>query len=557
MFGWITNIDHSDCGGIGNILGSDGKFYAFQGDRLQLDETQQTLHLPQAVAFSVGKAPASAAGCPLVEDVTCCEETISPELATLQAKVRAHLSQKRFLHCFRVSKIARVFAQKCGCSPDKAEVAGLLHDWAKELTNEQNASIILESHWPVSSFELEYHHVLHAVAGAILVKQEFQITDPEILDGIRSHNGRPAMSNMEKVIFIADHIDKLNKEGANGNRLLDVDTIDAAIYRMILIVNQYFVKHHQTPDIVTECTMNYMLQSVGKAKESDISPDTHSVISDEIFDAALEIAQRQSVGTTSVPNLRQLGGYSVSSGRKTRNHCLIRSARLFSLSPEDAVILKEWGIDTIIDLRTDEEVATHPDRNVEAFRHLHLPLPSIELSHYQKQIGEKFILTTDAKEKSFYLAEYLNNLHMEDMYYEVFTAPSSITSLQVIFQTLLDPATHGVLFHCTSGKDRTGIVAALIMHCLGVSLPDIRKDYYVSALATFASTEVLAQQLRKEHYSATAIDEIRYYNGIGQNIAESVFQKVSEEYGGLNSYVTQVLGVSTDSLTALREKYLE
>ena len=176
MFGWITNIDHSDCGGIGNILGSDGKFYAFQGDRLLLDETQQTLHLPQAVAFSVGKAPASAvasvtetpagtgtsdaanssaAGCPFVEDVTCCEETISPELATLQAKVKAHLSQKRFLHCFRVSKIARVFAQKCGCSPDKAEVAGLLHDWAKELTNEQNASIILESHWPVSSFELE------------------------------------------------------------------------------------------------------------------------------------------------------------------------------------------------------------------------------------------------------------------------------------------------------------------------------------------------------------------------------------------------------------------
>lgn len=552
LLGWITNIIQTDSICKGELIGCNGKLYEFCPS-LSCDALPHAFSLPQAVAFTPGSVGDVF---PVAEEISPIEEEQSPTLAAFQKLMQERVSLKRYLHCFRTSKIARVFAEKSGCSVEKAEIAGLLHDLAKELPNEENARIISASKWPVTSFELEYHSILHAVAGAILAQKDLGITDPDILAGIRGHNGRPAMSDMEKVIYIADHIDNLNKQGRNANRLLDSVSTDDAIFHMILIVNEYFVKHHQTPDIITECTMNYMLQSIGRGSDISVSPDTRSGISDEIFDKGLSLCARQSIGLRSVPNTRQLGGYPSSSGRVIRGNCLVRSARLHSLTSADARLLLDFGIDTIIDLRTEEEMLAHPDQHVSDFRFFSCPLPTIEINHFQKQVGEKFVLTQDPKEKSFYLSEYLSCLHMEDMYYEVLTAPEAVTNLKRVFDILSASQTHGVLFHCTSGKDRTGIVAALIMYLLGVSLADIRLDYYASALSTFASTEVMAQSLRKEHYRPDAIDEIRYYNGIGQNIAESTFQKIAEEFGGLDAYLTDVLDMSEAKRELLREKYL-
>lgn len=554
ILGWITKINQTDTSFNGELLGCDGKLYVFQSGCFAPDPVPQTLALTQPISFTPG---AKMAVYPLANNICLREETVSPALAALREKVRGRLSEKRYLHCFRVSKIARVFAEKAGCSADKAEVAGLLHDIAKELPGVENVRIISESKLPVSSFELEYHHILHAIAGAILAEKEFGITDPEILDGIRSHNGRPAMGTMEKVIFISDHIDKINKLAENGNYLLDAPTLDEVIFRTILMINQYYAKHRQTPDVITECTMNYMLQSIGKAEEKVVRPDTRSGISDDQFDEALQITVRQSIELRSVSNARQLGGYLTGSGRKVRKNCLVRSARLCGMSREDAATLRALGIDTVIDLRSPEEAAEYPDQNVDLFRYLSCPLPTVELGDYQKKIAEKFAVTKDAKEKTFYLSEYLSCLSMEDMYFEVLTAESSVKSLQSVFAVLLEPDTHGVLFHCTSGKDRTGIVAALIMLSLGACLSDVRADYYASAVATFAATETMAQNLRKEHYSTDAIDEIRYYNGIGKNIAESTYGRVVEDYGSAEAYLSEVLQLSKRQQNLLRDKYLE
>lgn len=554
MLGWVTEVHPSGFPLGGELLGSNGKFYYFRADALMPGTLHKALSAMQQVSFIPGDQ--QAALFPFAEQIQPQAEEPSAAFAAYWGRIRARLSEKRALHCFKVAKLARMFAEGNGCSADKAEISGLLHDYAKEQSNEENARVILENKLPIASFELGYHHILHAAAGACLVEKELGITDPEILNGIRYHNGRPAMGTMEKIIFVADHIDKLHALGINGNPILDSPTLDKAIFRMILLINQYYSRHRETPDVITECTMNYMLQSISREPAQSLPSDTSSGLNDTLFDAALGLSARQSVHLRSVPNARHLGGYLTSSGRRIRSMCLVRSARLSDMTPEDAERLRSLGIDTVIDLRSPSEVEACPDRNIESFRYISCPLPTVELSEYQKNLGEKYAQTTVPEEKAFYLSEYLTCLSMEDMYLAVLTDAASVESLQKVFSVLADSRVHGAVFHCTSGKDRTGIVAALLLLCLGADLTDIQTDYYASAVATFAQTEAMAQSLRREQYSA-AIDEIRYYNGIGKNIAEHVFRHIAETYGSAEAYLTTVLQLKDEQRKLLCEKYLE
>ena len=536
------------------IIGCDGMLYQFDGKKVTLPE--DAMLSPGSAAY-VSFVPVMEGDAYTASEVRFETEEIPESVRNLQKEVSQRLSHKRYWHSFRVSKIARVFAEKAGCSPDKAEIAGLLHDIAKENSNEVNAGIILEHGRAITDFELTYHHILHAVAGSIIAEEEFGIDDQEILDSIRCHNGRPSMSDMEKVIYVSDHIDKVNKQGGEANKLLSLPSVDDAIYRIILLINRYYVRLHRTPDVITECTMNYMLRSIGREQDGGISPDTRSVISDDVFDKALIINTRQSVGMKSVPNSRQLGGYVAFDGRKVRKNCIVRSSRLKHLTAEEASQLMKLGINTIIDLRMPEEAAADPDINIEGFRFFDCPLSSVEISDYQNKVKDKFITATDPKERSFYLFEYLSCIQMEDMYIDVLTSEGSVQNLKRVFEILMDPDTEGILFHCTSGKDRTGIVAALILYVLGVGIEDIRLDYYASAVSTFAATEAMAQNLRKEHYSEDAIDEIRYFNGIGQYIAEGAYQRIIDEFGSVDNYLTEAIGLTDTGISMLREKYLE
>lgn len=549
MNGWIIRTDDTTAALQGDILGSDGKTYCFYADDPAGDMGRIKLCLPSAVSFVPGEQRGLY---PTAISVRPDDSGPIEELGSIQSELRARLSEKRWMHCFRVAKTARALAAKTDCSPDKAEMAAWLHDNAKELPREENVRIILESGMPVSSFELQYHHITHAAAGAVLAEKEFGIHDSEILNAIRYHNGRPAMGTLEKIIFLADHMDNGYKQCVNLNFIVDAPDIDDAMYKSIAELNRYYVRHREQPDVITECTMNYMFRRPG-----GISPgEDSSFIPDELFDSAMDINLRHSTGLRSVSNSRELGGYRGYDGRRILSGRLVRSARLSDMTPEDAVRLRGLGIDTVIDLRSPEEIREHPDRNTELFRCISCPLPTLELSDYQKNVAEKFTITADSREKTFYLSEYLSCISMENMYMDILTDPSSAAQLRRVFHILLEEDCGGVLFHCTSGKDRTGIVAALVMSALGVRTEDIRRDYYASAVPTFSVTEAFAQNLRRQRYSPAYIREMRYYSGIGMNIAENTYGTLLAEYGSVGSYLSRALGLSDETLAALREKYL-
>lgn len=122
--------------------------------------------------------------------------------------LKENLSEERFIHSISTAKTAKKLAKEFGVDENKAELAGLLHDCAKEIPYEEMKKIIIEENLDIPEDEINAKKVLHAPLSAYLAKNKFGIKDKEILSAIRFHTiGKIDMSTLEKIIYLADKIE--------------------------------------------------------------------------------------------------------------------------------------------------------------------------------------------------------------------------------------------------------------------------------------------------------------------------------------------------------------
>ena len=128
--------------------------------------------------------------------------------------LKKHLTKERYQHTLGVAHTAVAMAMRY--NPDtsnaefikRAETAGLLHDCAKCMDNDKKIKICEKNNIPCSDFEISHPYLLHGKVGAYIAKNKFDILDEDILQAITWHTtGRPEMSLLEKIIFIADYIE--------------------------------------------------------------------------------------------------------------------------------------------------------------------------------------------------------------------------------------------------------------------------------------------------------------------------------------------------------------
>jgi len=132
-------------------------------------------------------------------------------LSELKNKVSLRLSSKRYSHTLRVEKIAKKLAEIF--LPDlvgEIRAAALLHDIAKELTDEENSSLIKEYKISVSEESMNTEPALHSFAAVAVIKRDFPVYATEnILSAVYNHTlGSPSMSLFDEIIFIADYIEE-------------------------------------------------------------------------------------------------------------------------------------------------------------------------------------------------------------------------------------------------------------------------------------------------------------------------------------------------------------
>jgi len=155
---------------------------------------------------------------------------LKSELAPLAEAIRRQMSERRWRHTLGVVGAARELAERFGGDPDKAELAALLHDYAKDWPAERLERILRER--GLAPDLLEYDKELwHAPVGAWAVREELGVADEEGLDAIRWHtSGREGMTLLDRIVCLADYIEPgRNYPGAEDIRELARLDLDGAL----------------------------------------------------------------------------------------------------------------------------------------------------------------------------------------------------------------------------------------------------------------------------------------------------------------------------------------
>lgn len=195
------------------------------------------------------------------------------DLKKIRKKMEKTLDHKRFEHTLGVAYTASALAMCYQTDINKAQAAGLLHDCAKCMDNEKKLSICQKHDIPVTDIERQNPFLLHAKVGSYIAREKFHIHDRDILNAVLNHTtGRPGMSQLEKMIYIADYIEPGRKQAPNlaKVRRLAFTDIDAALLEILQDTLTYLKSIDSPIDPMTQETYHYYMKhqsTKGKQEE--------------------------------------------------------------------------------------------------------------------------------------------------------------------------------------------------------------------------------------------------------------------------------------------------
>lgn len=184
--------------------------------------------------------------------------------------LKKHLTKERYHHTVGVAYTAMSMAMKYNPQPDnnefmvKAEIAGLLHDCAKCMDNDKKIRICNKNQISYSKIEAENPYLLHGKVGAYIARKEFGILDEDILNAITWHTtGRPDMSLLEKIIFVADYIEPSRRPIPELNliRQLAFTDIDQAVIKILENTLKYLNEKGNPIDDMTQKTYDSYIRT--------------------------------------------------------------------------------------------------------------------------------------------------------------------------------------------------------------------------------------------------------------------------------------------------------
>jgi len=238
-------------------------------------------------------------------------------------------------------------------------------------------------------------------------------------------------------------------------------------------------------------------------------------------------------------NFRDLGGYKTKSGKTVRWGKVYRSADISKLTDTDLALLKDRHITYDVDLRGTQESQQAPDKLNPGTNYILCPAGSDSLSNWMKEIAAAPKNSGD----SIMIAYYSNTKYLADRYKPFFG------------QLLAIPDGQSLVFHCTAGKDRTGIAAAIFLYSLGVSYDTIVNDYTATNYYRNADTE----RSVKGMVGMMHIDEgtARSMLSAKKEYLDATFAAITKQYGSVDNFIKKQLGLNNKQLEVLKSKYLE
>lgn len=247
---------------------------------------------------------------------------------------------------------------------------------------------------------------------------------------------------------------------------------------------------------------------------------------------------KRAVALEGASNFRDLGGYPTQDGHHVKWGHLYRSADISKLTDADLQQLADRHIAVVCDLRGPDEIKKSPDRVPAGATWLNMPAGSENTN-----AATAALLGAPATNRdSVMTAFYGRTDHLQAKYKPMFD------------QLLALPDDKALLFHCTAGKDRTGIGAALILSALGVGRNVILNDYTATNDYWKGNRKEVIEAMKKQ-----GMDEKTIKSMLGANPAylQNTFAAIDKQYGSMDKFLTKEMALTPEKRATLRSKFLD
>lgn len=248
-----------------------------------------------------------------------------------------------------------------------------------------------------------------------------------------------------------------------------------------------------------------------------------------------------------IRNFRSLSSAGKVNGKSLLDHRFYRCASLCHASKQSLESLyRDYHIRLIIDLRTKEEVEAKPDPEIKGVKHLHIPVMA-ESNNGVNRNGDHH---------PSYAERVATYSELEETYKKLGSGPYSLKQFGKVIKACLDLEEGAVLWHCSAGKDRTGMVAYLLLSLFGYPKKLIFDDY----LLTNGEAKRFAWKMGYKAYRTTHDRKLAHkvwrMSIANKRYLEAFDKAIIETCGSLDSFFKNYCGISKEGIEAYRQRYL-
>lgn len=254
---------------------------------------------------------------------------------------------------------------------------------------------------------------------------------------------------------------------------------------------------------------------------------------------------------SAVPNMRDLGGWQTREGTRVRSSLLYRSSALDKLSGDNESVFVELGIGHVYDLRIEEERATRPDRVPPNTEYVVVDILKDAAEAAPAQLAK---LSSDPRLAEELLGGGKALVLFEAGYREIVTLPSALAGYRRLFSDLSRSKYRPALFHCTGGKDRTGWAAASILMLLGVPDEVVMQEYLLTNEQLVPASKPIFDKFQAMGGDPELLMPVY---GVREEYLEAALDEMRSQFGTIEGYFADGLGLGSDTQQALRDALLE
>lgn len=297
--------------------------------------------------------------------------------------------------------------------------------------------------------------------------------------------------------------------------------------------------------------INDNIKLIGTAKENyikfkDPEPNVRNYYILESEGYNTEILGERLLPLKGVNNFRDIGGYKTEDGRRVKWNKFYRSDALGTLTMEDIEYVKKLGVKAVFDYRSNMEVEKSPDPNIDG-----IELFNISAMRALDKSDKNFSMFDLIKKEGS--LKHIDKDMLKNGYKDmVINNEAFRETIKYIDKKENTP----IIFHCTAGKDRTGLAAALILIALGVSKEIILEDYMLTNTYIKSNNDRLMKPIISMLKDKESIDIFKALMGVKKEYILESFNTIKDNYGTIENYLNKEYGLDDEKLNRLRDYYL-